>query len=265
MSTTDEVSGVFDAIDQEVTAHDPVEEVSTEAVAEGSESTTETEEVTQTEEEAPQSEAAPVEGQANSETEATETTEHSQEESTNDDFDNWEETLPAAPQPYQGPEPELDENGQITNMTPAEYSNYLVEKAKAGIREEAYAATIENRALDIAEQILPSIKTNPAVRQMVENARVAAILNGKNISTVDAAKQVREALGIAPEQITAAKNEGARNAKVSIETQKNSALETGSSHTQEEDPTSDLVKRVQRGDDNAFADLLGLWEETGKI
>lgn len=267
MSTTDEVSGVFDAIDTEVTAHDPVEEVSTEAVAEGQESTTEAPQAATTEENVEAtSEATPVEGQANNES-TTETQTHSQtEESTEVAVDNWQEKLPPAPQPYQGPHPEYDqETGVITNMGPQEYQAYLRETMKADLRAENYASQVENVALDVAEQILPELKTNPAIRTMVENARVASILNGQQIDTVEAAKQVRDALGIAPEKIESARQQGAQNAKVSIETQSRAALETGSTQVQTVDPSVDLVKRINRGDDEAFSSLLDMWEEQGKI
>jgi len=268
MSTTDEVSGVFDAIESEGTAHDPIEEVSTEAVAEGAESTTETEETTTTEttEEAT-SEATPVEGQANTESTETETQTHSQtEESTIAEVDNWQDKLPPAPLPYSGPVPEFDpETGVITNMDPAQYAQYMREVTKAELRAEDYTARVESTALDVAETILPEMKTNPAIRTMVENTRVASIINGQQMTSVDAAKQVRDALGIAPEKLSAARQEGAQNAKVSITTQQNAALESGSAQVQTVDPTDDLVKRINRGDDEAFAELLDNWTESGKI
>ena len=266
MSDLDEVNGVFDAIETESTAHDAVEEVNTEAIAEGSEGTTEVQEVAKPGESEGTTEAAPVEG-ATTEKTTEETTELSQtEESTEVNVDNWQEKLPPAPLPYQGPEPEIDpETGQITNMTPAEYSQYLRETTKVEMRQENYSRDVEYAALDAAEKILPELKTNPAVRTLVENARVASILNGQTIDTVEAAKQVRDALGIAPEALQAAKAAGAQNAKASITVQKNAALETGSAQTQSEDTTKDLISRINRGDDEAFADLLGEWEDQGKI
>lgn len=270
MSDTNEASGIFDAIDIEVTAHDPIEEVNTEPVAEGSEassSSDEIQEVTKTEEAPAEGEATSVEGQANTDTEKTESQEHLQnEESTEAEVENWEATLPPAPLPYQGPVPEVDpETGQISNMGPEEYAQYTRETLKAELRQEAYQSTYENAALNAAEKILPEIKTNQFVRQMVENARIASVLNGQQISSVEAAKQVREALGIAPEKLTQAKNEGAQNAKVSIEVQKSAALGSSSSQVPSEDPTNDLVKRIQRGDDDAFTSLLSMWEDEGKI
>lgn len=277
MSDIDEVAGVFDAIDTEATAHDPIEEVSTEPVAEGADSTTETEETEKTntessqeqstEEVETQGEATSDKGQAQTETETTETKEPLQTETqTEAVVDNWQEKLPPPPVGYQGPEPQIDpETGQIVNMTPLEYATYLRESTKAELKQEDYRTMVENAALDAAEKILPEIKTNPAVRTMVENARVASVLTGQQIDTVTAAKQVREALGIAPAQLTQAKAQGAANAKASITVQKNAALETGSAQVVTEDPTDNLVKRVNRGDDDAFAELLGAWEDQGII
>lgn len=270
MSDIDEVAGVFDAIDQEVTAHDPVEEVSTEAIAEGTESTTETEEVAKTETTdnvETQEEAAPVEGQADTQAETTETKEPLQtEKPTEAVIDNWKASLPPPPAPYQGIVPQVDqETGQITNMSPVEYATYMRESTKAEIKQEAYTSYVENHALSVAETILPEIKTNPAVRMMVENARVASILTGNHIDTVQAAKQVREALGIAPQQIAQAQAAATKNAKASITIQKNAALETGSTQVQTEDNSKEIMQRIKRGDDDAFAELLGSWEEQGKI
>lgn len=266
MSTTDELGGVFDAIDNEVTAHDPIEEVSTEAVAEGAESTPETQETAQPESEETTSEAEAQIAETTNEADPETQTLSQTEESTEVEVEDWQQKLPPAPQPYQGPIPEFDpETGQITNMDPTQYEQYMRETAKAEFRMEQYQTTVDNLAMDAAEKVLPEIKTNPAIRTMVENARIASVINGEQISAVDAAKQVRDALGISPEKLSAARNEGAQNAKASITTQKAAALETGSTQVQEEDPQVELTRRINRGDDDAFAELLGMWEETGKI
>jgi len=273
----DEVAGVFDAIDAESSTHAPVDqkEVSTEAKAEGSESTTETETQTQkpekqnTEEVESKETGQSEEGQTQKTETTTETDAHSKTETQTEAVDdNWKASLPPPPAPYQGPVPEVDEaTGQIVNMTPQEYAQYMRESTKAELRQEAYAGYIENAALDAAEKILPEIKTNQAVRTMVENARVASIINGQQIDAFEAAKQVREALGIAPQTIAQAKAEGAQNAKASITIQKNAALETSASNTNTtgDDEVSKLQKRIKRGDDEAFAELLGMWEKDGKL
>lgn len=272
----DEVAGVFDAIDAESSSHAPVDqnEVSTEAKAEGAESTTETQETktqnqnTKTEEVKSEETGTSAEGQAQSTETSTETDAHSKTETqTQAVDDNWKATLPPPPAPYSGPVPEVDpDTGQITNMTPQEYATYMRESTKAELRAEAYTSYIENAALDAAEKILPEIRTNPAVRTMVENARVASIINGQQIDAFEAAKQVREALGIAPQAIAQARAEGAQNAKTSITVQKNAAVETTASNQNNgEDEVSKLQKRIKRGDDEAFAELLGLWDKEGKL
>jgi hypothetical protein len=179
----------------------------------------------------------------------------------------WEATLPPPPPEYTGPHPEVDpDTGQITNMSPPEYAQYIRETAKAEIRQEGYIQTVENRALDAAEQLLPEIKTNPAVRAMVENARVASILSGKQINSYEAAKQVQAALGISPDKIAAAKAEAANNAKTSITIQKNAQVETGASQTKTESTKSDkLTRRLKAGDDSAFDDLFTQWQDEGKV
>lgn len=276
MSGTDELAGIIGEIEQEKTAHNPVEqeEVSTEAKAEGSESTTETEETktqnTNTEDEETQETGTTDEGTTTTDATSTSTDAPSKTETQTevaDDFD-FEATLPPPPQGYTGKVPEIDpETGQITNMNPVEYATYMRESTKAEMKLEGYNNFIEHAALDAAEKILPDLKTNPAVRTLVENARVASIYNGQMINTFEAAKLVRSALGLAPAKIAEAKAQGAQNAKVSIEVQKNASLETSSSS--KGNPTADkittLQKRVQRGDDEAFVELLGLWENNGQL
>jgi hypothetical protein len=277
MSKSDDVAGVFDAIDTEAIAHEPVQqEVSENAAPEGGEteeSTTAVEETntqTQTSGEAETQETGTSEeGQAQQEATTTETSEPLKTETQTPAVDdNWKAGLPPPPAPYQGPQPEIDpETGQITNMSPAEYATYMRETTKAELRQEGYLQYVENAALDAAEKILPEIKTNPAVRTMVENARVASIINGQQIDAFEAAKQVREALGIGPQQIAQAKAEATQNAKASITVQKAAALETGSSQkgNAEGDKVTDLQKRIRRGDDEAFVELLNIWETDGKI
>lgn len=282
----DELAGVFNAIDSEASAHAPVEqtEVNTEAIAEGAEGGSSTEEAentnTQTQKESSQEQSQQVEegqapktetGEQATETKTTETGEPSktetQTETVADDF-NFEATLPPAPQGYTGKVPEIDpETGQITNMNPVEYATYMRESTKAELRLEGYNNYVENAALDAAEKILPDIKTNPSIRTLVENARVASIYNGKMINSFEAAKMVRDALGIAPAKIAEAKAQATQNAKASITVQKAAALETSSSQNADTsaDEITQLQKRVQRGDDEAFVELLGIWDKNGKL
>lgn len=267
-----ELEGVFSEIDSENTAHNAVDQTET-AEAEETASTAETETNTKTqnqntEEVETQETGTTDEGTTSTDATSTETNEHSQTETQTEAVDqDWKQTLPPAPAPYQGPVPEVDENGQITNMSPVEYATYMRESTKAELRAEAYQGFVENRALDAAEKILPEMKSNPTVRMLVQNARVASVINGQQIDAVEAAKQVREALGLAPTAIANAKAEGANNAKASITVQKNAALETGTSNkgSDEADKITNLQKRIKRGDDEAFAELLGEWEKSGKL
>lgn len=279
MSDSEEVAGVFDAIDGEAAFHEPLPEPVEEPKAEGAESTPDPEPKTKTEsqDEKPKEEKNPPVAEKKEETPKPEpgspdaqpeakTDEPSKENKTEAEVADWKKSLPPPPPEYNGPVPEVDDEGKITNMTPDQYENYLVSRAEARLAQRNYERYIENAALDAAEKILPDIKTNPSIRTLVENARVASIVNGNQIDTVQAAEMVRSALGISPEKISQAKAEGAKNAKASITVQKNASLETSSSRKPEpEDPSNDLVKRINKGDDDAFVELLGRWEEEGKI
>ncbi len=189
-------------------------------------------------------------------TEKTETEDKDKTESTDDD---WRNTLPAPPVFDDIVEPEVNEDGQITNMTPQEYEEYLINKAEQRFQQKAYDNYVENAALDAAEKILPEIKTNPAVRQMIESMRIASVVDGQQIDAVQAAKEIKALIG-------GAKAEGAQNAKTSIEIQKNVALETGSGSKNVDNTSSDqLNKRLKRNEPGAFEELMDLWQEEGKV
>lgn len=281
MSETDELAGVFEVIDSNSTAHDPVEEVSTTAQAEGGESEAAATETTASEAQATgttdegatqQTETTETDVPLKTETQASETSQEDKtktetETQTEQDFSEWKNALPPSPGDYQGKAPDFDENGRVTNMDAQEYLDYTINVAEHRLDVKNYTNLAEARALDVAEQIIPDIKTNPNVRKLVQNTRLASILNGQPIDTVQAALEVRELLGIAPERIQAAKTEGANSAKASVTIQKAAALETGSTSVPDTnaDKEIDLVKRVRRGDSNAFTDLLGEWEQRGLI
>lgn len=275
----DEVAGIIDVIETEGSAHDPVTEpVSTEAVAEGAESTT----ATQTEGEDPQ-EPAPaqdgekqVTGDPAENKDTKEPSQSSEEQKTETPIDDsviaeaskYVELLPPEPQPYDGPQPQVDpETGQIVNMTPEQYATYMRETTKAEMRHDLWVQQSENASLEAAEKILPEIRTNPAIRQLVENARLASVLSYQPVSAFEAAKTVREALGISPEALSTARAEGKQSAKTSIEIQKVAApiSSAATTNTGSDDEVSTLQKRIKRGDDEAVAQLLDIWDEKGTL
>lgn len=268
-----DLDGLFETIDAggAQVADEPVQ---TEAVAEGSEAESTTAEETQTNTQTQNTETeesqttVPAEQATQQQATSTETVEPSQTETNTSDaeVENWKETLPPAPVGYVGPVPEVDENGVIVNMTPEQYDRYQKETVKAEIRQEMHSQMVESRSFEVAEKILPEIKSNPAIRRMVENARIASVINGQVIDNVEAAKQVREALGLAPAKLAEAQAQGAQNAKASITIQKNAALETNSTQkAPDTDKMDTLQKRIKRGDDTAFVEMLDIWTEAGKI
>ena len=151
-------------------------------------------------------------------------------------------------------------------MDPAQYQTYVQETTLARFKQEQHDNFVMNASLEQAEKLLPEMKTNPAVRNLVQNSVTASILAGEQIDSFEAAKQVREALGLAPERIAQAKAEGAQSAKTHIEVQKIAAVETSSTQTSSDtDKVADLQKRIRRGDDEAMAELLSVWEDDGII
>lgn len=271
MPATDEVSGVFSVIDSESVAHEPVEQeqVSDTAKAEGSESETADNSEVEAEAKAEEKESEVKDESGKSEEGQTETNTNTKEEPSKtetkeqEDFLDWKDTLPTPPPPYQGKVPEYDEDGLITNMTNQEYQNFIIGKATEAANFTNYNALVEQRSLDAAEKVLPEMKTDKNIRQLVQNVRLGSLVGENNLDNVQAAQLVRDALGLAPSKIAAAKTEGANNAKASVTIQKAAALETGSSQTKttgEGEKITDLQKRIAKGDDLAFAELLGVLE-----
>jgi hypothetical protein len=181
---------------------------------------------------------------------------------------------PVQPPQFNSPVPHYNANGEIDNMTPQQYERYITERAKHEMRVETWMQDSENKALDAAEKILPEIRTSPAIRQMVENARIAAVLRNESLNSFEAAKLVKEALGLTnvTQKLSLAraegKAEGAKSAKVSIQRQKAATVETkGSATKKSEAPARDrqLSKRLQMGDDSAFAELFDEWDKAGKL
>jgi len=190
-----------------------------------------------------------------------------QTENPTDEYE-WKKFLPLPPTEYNGPMPEVDDEGNITNMDRSQYEQYLEDRASYASDKRDYMRRVEYAALEAAEKILPELATNPAVRQLVENQRLMDIYAGKESDSFEAAKVVRDALGIAPEKLNAAKAEGNQNAKVHIETQKVAAVGDGGQQPKSESSEADkqLARRLAKGNDlDAFAELFDSWEKDGKV
>lgn len=172
---------------------------------------------------------------------------------------SWLQTLPTPPPQPQLKAPEVDEDGQLLNMTPQEFIEYNAQVAVQRVREENYNQQVLNRSLEVAESILPEIKTNETIRNMVLNQVVANTLNGNNYTAVDAARDIKSLLGDA-------KSEGAQNTRTNITIQKNAAVESPSNQKPTKPSKADqLAKRLKSNDHSAFDELMLDWQEQGKI
>ena len=256
-----ELGDLFESMSNETTPVDQRTEPSEpKTKTEESESTTDVQETnTQTEEVASEESTE----KSTEETESTEsgTLKSSEEQETKTETEafDWRKDLKAPPTLYELKAPEVDENGNIVNMTAEEYENYIIGKAQNNFAQTQYRNYVENAALDAAEQILPEIKTDPVVRQLVENQRIAQVVNGQEGDVVQAAQQIKQLLGHA-------KSAGAQSAKTSITIQKNAAVESGATNRGTEVSDSDkLFKKARTGDEDALVDLLGFWEKEGKL
>lgn len=210
-------------------------------------------------------EPAKAETEATDNTNTTQTDTKTEPSQTNTNTDtqtevpDWKANLPKPPVLAQLIAPTLDDNGQITNMDPQQYEEYIKQSAANAYKEQAYQDRVENAALDAAEQVLPEIKTNPTIRQLVENQRIAQVVNGQDGDVVAAAQAIKQLLGDSVAK-------GAQNAKTSITIQKNAAVETGASAKPEEaEKGAKLAKRINANDPDAFIELLDLWQEKGIV
>lgn len=247
----DEVTGVFDVIDTEEHVAPTPAETKTQTKTPSEEVEPDDAEGTDTQDFSREP-VAPVE-EPTEDAEPSQTETKTEPEPVNDD---WKATLPPPPPAFALPAPVADEDG---NISPEAYTEYVTEKAKAEMRQENYLQQVENRALDEAEKILPELKTNPVVRTMLQNIRIAQVVNGQEADAVSAAREIRALLGEATAK-------GANNAKTQITIAKNAQVETPNNQTKPKPSKADkLDKRLKAGDDSAFAELFEIMAEEGKL
>lgn len=166
---------------------------------------------------------------------------------------DWTTTLPPAPAEIELTPPKPDENGQID---PLEYTNYVKELAKHEMRLESYNTMVTTKAFDEVERILPEVKTNPGLATIIRNSFLA---NNDPVEMVNVAKELK---GLFSGKQAEAAATATKNAKTSIEIQKNSTVETKGATQKKTDTTStsNLDKRLARNDTSAFEELMNDWQ-----
>jgi hypothetical protein len=159
---------------------------------------------------------------------------------------DWTQFLPQATN-VQAPTP--DENGLVD---PQEYINYTI---NAKLAEQSN----ELRGWQQATKVLPEIANNPQLRDFVHNQRLASVATGGKGDLADAAKTVKDMLGIA----TAT---GKAQATTSVQIQQAAALETGGTGTAPpNDAKQAIADRINAGDPTAVQELLADWIDQGAI
>lgn len=167
---------------------------------------------------------------------------------------DWTQFLPQNTQPVEPPTP--DEDG---NIDPEAYKRYVIEEAKSELRAEGAARETVLQGVTAAEEVLPEMKTNPKVAQLVRDQVIAQAVNGGQADFVSAANTIKEIIGIT-------KTEAANNVRTGIEIQKNAALETGSAaKASDASQGQKIADRINSGDEDAFVELIDLWQEQGVI
>lgn len=186
----------------------------------------------------------------------TQTTEQTQKEETKIEIPafDWGAFLPDTTKVAAEPTP--DEEGRID---PDQYKRHIIDSAKAELRaEQAFGEQITAQ-LSEAENILPEMKTNPALAGLVQSSAAAAALEGKPIDLIGAARTLSDIL-------SAREAAGNANATVSIETQSAASIGGGSTTTAPDMTRGKALEaRINAGDNDAVVELLDIWMQEGVV
>lgn len=152
--------------------------------------------------------------------------------------------------------PKEDENG---NVDRDDLVRYAVERAKLEMRSESAQLQSLNKSLDQAETVLPEMKSNPKIAELVRNNAFANLQQGHAPDFVSAAQAIKEIMG-------SVKAEATTNATTHITTQQNAAIGGGSS-TRPSEPNKgqQIADRINNNDPDAFVELLDIWQKEGIV
>lgn len=181
----------------------------------------------------------------------------SQEETTVDDTE-WQKYLPARPADFELKAPEPDGLGRVD---PDEYTNYLEKKVEYNADVKAYNRAVVTQAFEAAEKVLPELKTNVTLQNIVKQTYLADIRDGKtDANPVTVARELKKAFD-------GKVAEGVQNTQTHIEVQKNATVEKNGATKRKASTRKgdDFDRRLQRNDTSAFEDLMGQWIDDKKI
>jgi len=174
------------------------------------------------------------------------------------DYD-WLAELPQAPDKVDIQPPQPDEYGQID---PVAYGDYLEKRLDQKNQIDNYNKTVLTKAFEAIEKILPEVKGDKSLQTAIRSVFLA---NRNPVEIVDLARSFRSAFDANRQT---GKTEGIKNAKTSIEIQKNAAVET-KSPTKKATPTTSkdqtLDRRLAKNDTSAFEELMNDWQANGKV
>jgi hypothetical protein len=167
---------------------------------------------------------------------------------------DWQQFIPKAETEVQMPQPRED-----GTLDPQEYENYILAKAEARLEAKNAIQTAMQRSLEKAEEILPEMKTDPKIAALVQKTATAQAVTSGQVDFIAAANELKEVLGLT-------KTQAENNVRTSVEIQKNAALETGSA-TKASEPSKGQViaDRINAGDEDAFIELIDMWQEEGVL
>lgn len=154
------------------------------------------------------------------------------------------------------PMPTPDENGTVDLEA---FERRTIEAAKAELRAENAFNQELTRQVSQAEEILPQMKTNPRVAELVKNQAMVAAQEGKPLDIVGAAKVIADEFNVV-------RAEAATNANVSVEIQDNAVVGGGTNAPSQADADRRAIEqRVNSGDENAILEVLDDWSKSGVI
>lgn len=165
---------------------------------------------------------------------------------------DWTQFLPEV---EAQPLPEVGEDGLID---PTEYAESLKSQIMSEVMDTLKFNQNEAKSWQAAEQVLPEIRTNPELRQLVYNTRVGDIANGGQGDAVAAATAIKNLM-------SSERAAGQAQEQTSVTIQKAAALETGAQVNAAPATNNDYLSRLKAGDQSVTVNLVEQWIEEGLI
>lgn len=195
-----------------------------------------------------------------SEEDTTQETEVTSQEDTSTEVDDkaWQKDLPFAPGEFTVQPPQPDELGRVDADA---YADYVEKRVEHNQQVKAYNKLVINKAFEAAEAVLPELKTNAALQNIIKQTYLSEISAGNlDANPVAVARELRSFFD-------SKVAEGASNTRTQITIEKNASVEKTGAAKPKSTPKKDsnFERRLAKNDTAAFEELIGGWVQDGKI